>query len=156
MTMLTTSAGTDPHGWRNALNYYGWGNIHAGVYRDSSYASFDEAAAAVVTALARHNRPVGILARSGTHAQLVTGYVVTGADPAISDAFTIQGVYVTDPLQTAVMRDYYVPMATWRLGISAVRFSAYMETDSPYTDSIDGQVGRTEWYGKWVIIDPVR
>jgi hypothetical protein len=156
MTMLTTSAGTDPHGWRNALNYYGWGNIHAGVYRDSSYASFDETATAVVTALARHNRPVGILARSGTHVQLVTGYVVTGTDPAISDVFTIQGAYLTDPPLTAVMRGYYVPMATWRSGISAVRFSAYTESDSRYVDGIDGHVGTAEWYGTWVIIDPVR
>jgi hypothetical protein len=144
MTMLTTSAGTDPHGWRNILNNYGWGNIHAGVYRDSSYASLDLAAAAVVTALARHDRPVGILARAGQHAQLVTGYVVSGADPAVSDGFTVVGVYVTDPLQSMAMRDTYVPIATWRSGASTVRFSAYMETDSPYTDSIDGQVGRTE------------
>jgi hypothetical protein len=156
MTMLTTSAGTDPHGWRNVLNYYGWGNIHAGVYRDSSYASLDLAAVAVVTALARHDRPVGILARAGQHAQFVTGYVVSGADPAVSDGFTVVGVYVTDPLQSMAMRDTYVPIATWRSGASTVRFSAYMETDSPYTDSIDGEVGRTEWYGKWVIIDPVR
>jgi hypothetical protein len=156
MTMLTTSAGTDPHGWRNALNYYGWGNIHAGVYRDSSYTSFDLAAAAVVTALAKHDRPVGVLARAGQHAQFVTGYVVTGANPAVSDGFTVVGIYVTDPLKSMAMRDTYVPIATWRSGASTVRFSAYTESDSPYTDSIDGHVGTAEWYGKWVVIDPVR
>jgi hypothetical protein len=156
MTMLTSSAGTDPHGWRNALNYYGWGNIHAGVYRDSAYTSFDLAAAAAVKAVAREQRPVGILARAGTHAQFVTGYVVTGADPAVSDGFTIVGVYITDPLKSAAMRDFYVPLATWRSGVFTVRFSAYTETDSPYVDPIDGNVGTTEWYDKWVIIDPVR
>jgi hypothetical protein len=156
MTMLLSSAGTDPHGWRNALNYYGWGNIHAAVYRDSSYASFDLAAVAVVKAIAKFDRPVGILARAGTHAQLVTGYVVTGADPAVSDGFTVVGIYITDPLQSAAMRDFYVPLATWRAGVNNVRFSAYTESDSPYTDPIDGQVGTAEWYGKWVIEEPVR
>ena len=24
-TLRSTSAGSDPHGWRNALNHYGWG-----------------------------------------------------------------------------------------------------------------------------------
>jgi hypothetical protein len=69
MTMLLTSAGSDPHGMRNALNYYGWGSTTAGMYRDASYSSLDAAAKATVSALARLRKPVGILARSGTHAQ---------------------------------------------------------------------------------------
>jgi hypothetical protein len=156
MTMLQSSLGTDPHGWRNALNYYGWGRTNIGVYRDSAYATFDLAAKAVVSSLARHMKPIGILARSGHHAQLVTGYVVTGEDPAVSDNYTISGVYITDPLVSAAMRDTYVPLETWRSGGTAVRFTAYMESDSPYQDGIDLQVGTTEWYGKWVILDALR
>ena len=156
MTMLTSSAGSDPHGWRNALNYFGWGRMTAGVYRDSSYTSFDSATRAVVASLARHERPVGILALAGRHAQMITGYVVTGEDPAVSDDYTIVGVYITDSLKSAAMRDTYVTLATWQSGADAVRFVPYLETDSPYQDPIDGQVGRTEWYGKWVIIDAVR
>jgi hypothetical protein len=156
MTMLTSSAGSDPHGWRNALNYFGWGKITAGVYRDSSYTSFDSATRAVVSALAWHEKPVGLLALAGRHAQMVTGYVVTGGDPAVSTDYTIVGVYITDSLQSAAMRDAYVPLATWQSGATAVRFTPYLETDSPYQDPIDGQVGRTEWYGKWVIIDALR
>ena len=83
MTMLTSSPGTDPHGWRNALNFYGWGTTAAGVYRDSAYDSFDEAARAVAISVTRYGRPVGILARSGRHAQIVTGVVVTGGDPRL-------------------------------------------------------------------------
>jgi hypothetical protein len=156
MTMLTSSAGTDPHGWRNALNYYGWGDIAAGVYRDSVYSSFDAAAKAAVSALATHRKPVGILARSGRHGQAITGYQVTGADPSTgSSDFSIVGVDLTDPLESVGYRDAWISLAEWRSGGSWIQFSQYREDDSPYQDPIDGQVGNDEWYGKWVIIDPV-
>ena len=157
MTMLDSSAGSDPHGWRNALNYYGWGSIDAGVYRDSSYSSFDAATKAAVSALATHHKPVGILARSGTHGQFITGYQVTGADPSTgSSNFTIVGVDLTDPLQSVGYRDTWITIADWSSGGTWIRFSQYLETDSPYADPIDGQIGKSEWYGKWVIIDPVK
>ncbi len=157
MTMLTSSAGTDPHGWRNALNYYGWGDITAGVYRDSAYTSFDAAAKAAVSALATYRKPVGILARSGRHGQVITGYQVTGADPSTgSSDFSIVGVDLTDPLESAGYRDAWISYAEWQSVGSWVRFSQYLEADSPYQDPIDGQVGNDEWYGNWVIIDPVK
>ena len=157
MTMLVSSPGTDPHGWRNALNYYGWGSMSAGVYRDSSYTTFDAATKAAVSALAIYHKPVGILALAGGHAQFITGYQVTGDDPATgSTNFTIVGVDVTDPWQSAGHRDYWVSLADLRSGGTWVRFSPYEETDSPYTDPIDGHVGYDEWHGKWVIIDPVK
>ena len=155
MTMLQTSLGTDPHGWRNALNNYGWGSMTAGVYRDSAYASFDAAAKAAVSALARFHKPVGILAVAGKHAQYLTGYQVTGEDPATGSMnFTIVGVDITDPLKSEGRRDAWVTASDWENGTAWVAFSPYMETDSPYTDPIDGHVAHDEWYGKWVIIDP--
>ncbi|MGD0248937.1 MAG: hypothetical protein ABSB75_07790 [Candidatus Limnocylindrales bacterium] len=157
MTMLTTSAGSDPHGWRNALNYYGWGSMSAGVYRDSAYSSLDAAAKAAVRAVARYGKPVGILARAGTHAEFITGYQVTGADPRTgSSDFSIVGVYLTDPYQAVGHRDFWVTYADWRSGGSWVRFSQYFESDSPYPDPIDGHIGTDEWYGRWVLIVPVR
>jgi hypothetical protein len=157
MTMLTTSLGTDPHGWRNALNYYGWGSMTAGVYRDSSYASFEAAAKAAISALARFHKPVGILALAGKHAQYLTGYQVSGDDPSTGSMnFTIVGVDMTDPLQSAGRRDSWVPAYEWENGAASVKFSPYMETDSPYTDPIDGTVAYGQWYGQWVIIDPTR
>jgi hypothetical protein len=155
MTMLAGSAGADPHGWRNALNYYGWGSVKAGVYRDSAYTSFDDAAHAVVSSVARRLRPVGILARSGSHAQLVTGFVVAGEDPRVGDDYTIVGVYVTDPLRRVAMRNRWVSLEEWNSGADAIRFTPYLQNDSPYRDGIDGHVGVSEWYGKWVILDPV-
>jgi hypothetical protein len=37
-----------------------------------------------------------------------------------------------------------------------VRFTPYLETDSPYRDPIDGQVGVEEWLGRYVIVAAVR
>jgi Fibronectin type III domain len=157
MTMLSSSAGTDPHGWRNALNYYGWGSMNAGVYRDSSYTSFDAAAKAAVSALARYHKPVGILALAGGHAEFITGYEVLGDDPSTGSMnFTIVGVDLTDPLAYNAHRDLWLTLADWRAGSTWVRFSPYLQTDSPYTDPVDGKVGYDEWYGNWVIIDPVK
>jgi len=156
MTMLTSSPGTDPHGWRNAVNFLGWGTTSAGIYRDSAYVSFAQAAHAVAISVARYGRPVGILARAGRHAQVVTGVVVTGADPRVSDDFDLVGVYITDPLQSEAKRDFFVAQSYWQSGPYAIRFDPYAEKDSPYTDPIDGHVGTEEWDGKWVIIDAVK
>jgi hypothetical protein len=157
MTMTTVSPGTDPHGWRDALNFYGWGSIHAGVYADESFSSFSAAAIGAVSALATTRKPVGILALNGGHAQFITGYKVTGADPATgSTDFTVVGIYLTDPWKAAGHRDTYVAYAQWQTGGKWLRFSQYAQTDSPRRDAIDGQVGKREWYGKWVIIAPVK
>lgn len=156
MTMWWSSPGTDPHGWRNALNTYGWGSINAGVYVDSSYGSFEEAAAAAVYSVARTGKPVGILGWFGGHAQYVTGYKVRGDDPRVGDNYTILGVYISDPLQGDQMSDTFVPYSTWKDGPLYLRFSQYYQDESPYRDSIDGSVGNWEWWGKWVIIQAVR
>jgi len=68
--------------------------------------------------------------------------------------FTIVGVDITDPLKSEGRRDAWVTASDWENGTAWVAFSPYMETDSPYTDPIDGHVAHDEWYGKWVIIDP--
>jgi hypothetical protein len=156
MTMSLSSAGTDPHGWRNALNFFGWGSLGAGVYRDSAYSSFEAAAKAVVVSLARYHRPVGVLSRAGRHSQIVNGYTVMGDDPRVGDDFTVVGVYVTDPLRSDAMRNTWLSSRNWQSGPTDLRFTPYLETDSPFVDRIDGRIGKTEWYGKWVIIDAVR
>jgi hypothetical protein len=157
MTMLISSPGTDPHGWRNALNFYGWGSISAGVYRDSAFDSFDDATKAAVSALARYHKPVGILSLAGAHAQYLTGYETYGDDPSTGSLdFTIIGVDFTDPLESNGHRDAWLTLNDWQNGGTWIKFTAYMEADSPYTDPVDGQKAYDEWYGKWVIIDPTR
>lgn len=157
MTMVVKgTGGTDPVGWRNALNYYGWGSVNAGVYKIETTGTFLNAAKASVEALARTGKPVAIAGWAGGHAQIMNGYKVTGGDPKQTTDFTIQGVYITDPLHSDGYRDAYVSLATWQSGNLQVRFQAYRQTDSPYRDPITGTIGRNVWYGKWVIIAPVR
>jgi hypothetical protein len=157
MTMRKSSNGSDPHGWRNALNYFGWGSIEAGVYRDAAYTTLISAERAVVMAVATYHKPVGVDSLDGKHAQYVTGYRVVGDDPRTgSTNFRILGVYVTDPWRLARYRDKYVTAEQWGWGFTWLRLAPYRQFDSPYRDPIDGHVGRTEWYGKWVIIEPVK
>ena len=85
-TLRSSTSGSDAHGWRNALNYYGWGssamtNASIRPYEDRAYSTYRSAMKAAVRAIARLGMPVGVLAWAGGHAQVITGYVVTGADP---------------------------------------------------------------------------
>jgi hypothetical protein len=155
-TMDLTWGGADAHGWRNALNYYGWGSLAPYVYRDLRYKSFSEAARATVIALAMYRKPVGILASAGNHAQIVTGYRVKGYDPRTgSTNFEILGVYLSDPLRSHGYLNSYIPLATWRSGAKYIKFTPYTMTNSPYVDSMDHQQGNAEWDGNWVIVAPV-
>ncbi len=155
-TQVLTDGGADAHGWRNALNYYGWGSLRAGVFKDETFTTFDAAAKATVRAVALYRKPVGILAWAGQHAQVVSDYKVQGEDPRTgSTNFTILGVYITDPLRSDGYRNLYVPLASWRSGISHIRFVTYQMTNSPYVDPLDGHQGNAEWDGRWVIVAPI-
>jgi hypothetical protein len=160
MTMLKGFKGSDPHGWRNALNQFGWGSMRAGVYRDTTYSTFDRAARAVVDDLARTNKPVGVLGWAGAHAQYITGYMVQGEDPRVSDHYTILGVFLSDPLKEAGMKNVYITYKSWKsgrsTGPSAVRLSKYLESGSTFVDPVDGKVGDTEWRHQFVLIEPTR
>jgi hypothetical protein len=166
MTLPTFLPGSDPHGTRNALNYYGWGSMAAGVYTDAAYTTFSDAAGAVVSSIARTHKPAIVFAWMGGHAQVVTGYKVHGSDPATSSDFTVLGVYVTDPLIGTGTLDYdgtshefqataddtWVSVLDWKAGPDAVKWDRYWQPDSTLRDPIDGRVGRTEWYNRWVVV----
>jgi len=169
-TLRSTSAGSDAHGWRNALNYYGWGlaamtDPAQRVYEDRAYRSFTTAVKAGVRAIARFGMPVGMLGWAGGHAQVLTGYVVVGEDPAVSDAFTVQSVYLSDPLRSNRFLNIRISLENLRSGNLHYRFQAYRETDSPYRDpyksgslraSVAASSGASEWYHTWVLVVPVR
>jgi hypothetical protein len=169
-TLDSAGLGSDAHGWRNALNAYGWGAASMKdpalrVYEDKRYTSFASAVKAAVKAIARRSMPVGILARAGTHAQIMTGYVVSGADPRTSDSFTVLAVYLADPLRSAEIVNRKISYTSFRDGALIYRFRAYRETDSPKDDpytagwirsSVSPSVAASEWYGKWVVILPIR
>jgi hypothetical protein len=169
-TLSAWGAGSDGHGWRNALNQYGWGGTAVTdparrMYDDLEYTSYDRAVHAAVRAIARYRMPVGILGWAGGHAQVMTGYVVDGDNPAESDVFTVRYVYLSDPLYKDHMVNAKISNATFQGGSWRVRFQAYRETDSPYDDpyksgwkrsSVSPTTGPSEWYRRWVIVAPIR
>jgi hypothetical protein len=162
--------GSDPHGWRNALNYYGWGSaaLVAGsrVYEDRAHATFDGSMKNAIRALIRHRKPVGIVAWAGRHAQMVTGYDGLVGDPFAKDAqgrftntFTVAAVYLSDPLKSQAIVNRRISWSELKGSSNLkLRFRPYLETDSPYDDPYTPGTlaARDEWYGKFVTIVPVR
>lgn len=162
--------GTDVHGWRNALNAFGWGNsaLQAGkrVYDDFSFTSYSAAMKAAVRAMAATNKPVAMVAWAGKHAVMVTGYYGLRGDPfartssgAYTNKFSVAGFYVTDPLRQD--RRVNVRVSDTTLGGRSdprLGFRPYLETDSPYDDPYTPgrRVSTGEWYHRWVLILPVR
>jgi len=160
-TLVWTSKGTDPHGWRNGLNYYGWNSYTTAsrmVYQDLAYTSYDAAVKAAVTAMAKFGKPVGILGWAGSHSQIMNGYEVVGEDPAVSSAFSVVAVYLTDSLKKDGLRNARISNADFQGGSLTYRFRAYAWTDSPYDDRYTAgtRASYKEWYGKWTIVAPVR
>jgi hypothetical protein len=169
-TLRSSTSGSDAHGWRNALNYYGWGSsamTDASIrpYEDRAYSTYRSAMKAAVRAIARVGMPVGVLAWAGGHAQVITGYVVTGADPKTSSDFTIQWLYLSDPLKSNGIVNRKTSYGAMKDGALKWRFQWYREIDSPYDDpytsgwmrsSVKPTTGPSEWYHKWVLVLPVR
>ena len=165
---LEGGKGSDPHGWRNALNYYGWGPAAMSdpaqrVYDDRAYGSFDGALKGAVTAIARFRKPVGLLAWAGGHAQVVTGYVASGEDPATSDNFVVNGLWVSDVLASSRLVNRYINRLSLKSGDVRYRFQSYREVDSPLDDPYSVGWRRSsvrsttsEWYRRWVLVIPVR
>jgi hypothetical protein len=152
--------GSDPHGWRNALNNFGWGDFTtpgSRHYEDLSYGSYEAAIRAAVVAIARENQPVGILGWAGGHAQIMTGYEVYGLDPAVSSDFAVQAVYLTDPLASDHILDARIAYSDFASGSTTYRFTPYNWRDSAADDPYTPGTIRSdqEWFGKWVIIAPM-
>lgn len=167
---LQGGTGSDPHGWRNALNYYGWGaeamKYRQRVYDDRSYDSYAGAVKDAVRALIRARKPVGILAWRGRHAQMMTGYYGLQGDPfkkradgTWANEFTVGGFYISDPLRSDDIVNLAVSYDGFRTTSNLkLRFQRYYETDSPYDDPYTPgtKPSRDEWYGFYVLIVPVR
>lgn len=149
--------GSDPHGWRNALNNFGWGAAEADVYRDMAFDSFDTALRQAIVSAAQYGKPTGLLMLDGAHAAVLHGWDVVGDDPRTGSLnFTVSGIYLTDPWQPAAHRNYFVSRSNLAAGSTWLRFGPYRETDSTLVDPIDGRVGRDEWLGRYVIVAAVR
>jgi hypothetical protein len=162
--------GSDPHGWRNALNAFGWTGAAIGpgarVYEDVAYRTFDSAVKDAVRAMILTGKPVGMLAWRGGHAQLITGYYGLRGDPfarnsrgGYTNRFTVAGFYVTDPLASARTINRRVSYSTLRLSRNyRLSFRPYVDRDSRLDDPFtSGRVQAwREWYRHYVLILPVR
>jgi putative cell wall-binding protein len=151
------TVGSDPHGWRNALNEFGWGSSEADVYRDLAFDGFDVAVKQAIVHAAQFGKPTGLLMMNGAHAEVLNGWDVTGDDPRTgSTNFRVNGIYLTDPWGPTAHRNYFVSRASLADGTNWVTFGRYTESDSTILDPIDGNVGRDEWVGRYVIVAAVR
>lgn len=168
-TIVAGSHGSDPHGWRNALNHYGWGDSALGegqrVYEDRAFESFNDAVRTAVRQMILTGKPVGVLGWAGRHAQMITGYYGLQGNPLArthdgdwANTFTVAGVYMTDPLRADGLVNAKVSLTTLSSGSTTLRFRRYMETDSPYDDPYrsGSMASRNEWYGHFVMLIPVR
>jgi hypothetical protein len=167
---LPGGTGSDPHGWRNALNYYGWGSAAltspGRVYDDVAFPSYSSAIKAAVRAIASTRKPVGLLSWAGHHAQVITGYFGLVGDPFATDtngnytnAFTIGGVYISDVLSSNRMRHLKVGYRTLQYTTNyKLRFRLFTQTDSTRDDGYTaGWIrARDEWYKRYVVILPLR
>ncbi len=162
--------GTDVHGWRNALNYFGWGRSALGtglrVYEDVAYTSYSKAMNAAVRAMISTHKPVALVVWGGSHAAMITGYDGLSGDPfardrhgRYADTFHVDGFYLSDPLRESARRNIRVSNTQLQHSVNAkLRFQRYFQTDSPYDDPYTSgrRISRLEWYNKWVLILPVR
>ena len=160
-TLEPGPGGTDPNGWRNALNQYGWADYEdpaTMTYQVFSYRSYGAAVKSAVIALARYHKPVGILAWAGGHAQVLNGYTVVGQDPATSGDFKVRYVYLTDPLRRDGLRNARITYSNLIYGPLKYRLRKYRQKDSPYDDPYTPGllVAHRGWYGRYVIVAPVR
>jgi len=132
----------------------------------ASFSSYDYAVKAAVRAMAAYRKPIGVLAWAGKHAQMLVGYYGLSGDPFAKDsagkytnAFTVAGFYLADPLRSQGLVNARIPYLTFKTTSNMkLRFRPYLETDSPYDDRFTPGIrpSRDEWYGRFVIVAPIR
>jgi hypothetical protein len=114
----------------------------------------------------RTRRSVGMLGWRGRHAQMITGYYGLRGNPFARDslgrytnAFSVGGLYVSDPLRSnGIVNRAVSYSALANTSNYEVRFQRYRETDSPHDDpyTTGSRSSKSEWYGRYVLIVPVR
>jgi hypothetical protein len=97
---------------------------------------------------------------------MVTGYYGLVGNPFAKDAagsytnaFSVGGFYLTDPLRSSNAVNRSKSYTALRTSLNyRWRFQRYYETDSklddPYTPGI--RASKLEWYGRFVLVLPIR
>lgn len=83
--------GTEPLGWARGLEELGAGHYSVRVVKTRS-----EAVRLAAISLRQTRRPVGLLAWYGAHAWVMHGFV-SDRDPALTEDFTVSGLFISDP-----------------------------------------------------------
>lgn len=80
----------DAIAWPEVLTKLGYGK-----YEEDTRTTIKDAAYAVAKAIRLTNRPAGLVVWKGWHSWVVSGFKAT-ADPAVTDNFTVLGLYIED------------------------------------------------------------
>ena len=83
--------GTEPEGWARGLERRG-----AGPYKVVAAPTIGAAVRRAVEAIRVTGRPVGLLVWRGAHSWVLHGFRAT-ADPALTDDYSVTGLWVSDP-----------------------------------------------------------
>ena len=136
-----TQRGSDPLGWSRAATYFSSRTGRPTTYKWQAFGSKGTALRAAAVAIAKLNRPVGLLVWNGRHAIVMTGYEATG-DPK-TGSFTLRSVYTSDPYWSGPTVGRHR-----RWSVATAPLNQYLELDATaYYDRA--------WYRKWVIVAPV-
>lgn len=127
--------GSDPLGWARAATYFSRFTPRPTTYRWEAYSTEAAALNRAAGQIARYGKAVGLLARNGTHAVVMTGFTST-RNPS-SGTFRLTGVFYSDPLGS---RHAYATATNSPL-------TAYLALDA--TSTYDAK-----WYGQYIVIVP--
>jgi hypothetical protein len=132
-----STLGNDVRGWSRVMSAH----LPAGNgYADTSFSSRSAAYAAIVAAMDRSRRPVGIVVDHGTHAWTVVGFRVRETI-GVPGSQTILGFYVVGPLGPG--RDPW-PKAYYTVDQLSTRYTRYHESSRLVV-----------WEGLYVIVQPL-
>jgi hypothetical protein len=138
---LAVSDGSDPLGWAGAVRKFG--GSRASTYQWARFSTFDLAIRDAAYRLRMTGKPIGLLVRYGTHANVLVGFSAT-ADPARGGTWAVTAVQIAGPWYPRTRPALDPPPGTWMSTANyASRFTRYLETD-----------GLREWVGYWVTVRP--
>lgn len=132
-----TTRGNDVRGWARVMT----ARLPTGMgYADTSFSSRSAAYLAIVKAMDRTRRPVGIVVDEGSHAWTVVGFSVRET-PGVPNSTTVLGFYVVGPLGS--------PADPW-----PKRYLTVSQLSSRFTRYHESQRS-VPWEGLYVIVAPL-
>lgn len=132
--------GSDPLGWSRAATRFSLRTAEPTHYVWQAFASKKRALRAAARAIARYDKPVGLVVWGGTHAIVMTGFSAS-ANPA-KGAFRLRTINTSDPYWSGPTVGRH---RTW--GVAAFPFTRYAQTDATTTyDRL--------WIGRYIIVVP--